>query len=80
MRSTVAAGVWNRAPMPQSVARSLKFRSRRSGATVLAIRRGEDVIPNPDPVWELREEDVVLLVGTPPQLAVAGKLFLPTPS
>jgi len=49
----------------------------RSGATLLAIRRGEDVIPNPDPVWELREEDVVLLVGTPPQLAVAGKLFLP---
>lgn len=50
----------------------------RSGATLLAIRRGAEVIPNPDPVWELREEDVVLLIGTPPQLAMAGKLFLPT--
>lgn len=50
----------------------------RSGATLLAIRRGEDVTPNPDPVWEMREEDVVLLIGTPPQLAMAGKLFLST--
>ena len=52
----------------------------RSGATLLAIRRGEEVIPNPDPVWELREADVVLLIGTPPQLAMAGKLFLPAMS
>jgi len=52
----------------------------RSGATLLAIRRGVDVIPNPDPVWELQEEDVVLLIGTPPQLAMAGKLFLPAMS
>lgn len=52
----------------------------RSGATLLAIRRGEQVIPNPDPVWEMLEDDVVLLIGTPPQLAVAGKLFLPAPT
>lgn len=48
---------------------------QRSGATLLAIRRAEDVIPNPDPIWELQEGDVVLLVGTPQQLAVAGRLF-----
>ncbi|MCM2359868.1 MAG: cation:proton antiporter [Geobacteraceae bacterium] len=47
----------------------------RSGATVLVIKRGEEVVPNPDPVWELRAGDIVLLLGTPEQLAVAGRLF-----
>jgi CPA2 family monovalent cation:H+ antiporter-2 len=46
-----------------------------SGATILAIKRGEEVIPNPDPVWELKEKDIVLLLGTPQQLAAAGRLF-----
>ncbi len=49
----------------------------RSGVTVLAIRRGDETIPNPDPVWELRDGDIVLLLGTPTQLSVAGKLFQP---
>jgi CPA2 family monovalent cation:H+ antiporter-2 len=47
-----------------------------SGATVLVIKRGEEIVPNPDPVWELRIGDVVLLLGTPAQLAAAGKLFV----
>jgi monovalent cation:H+ antiporter-2, CPA2 family len=47
----------------------------RSGAMLLAIRRGEEVVANPDPVWELQENDVALLVGTPEQLAVAARLF-----
>jgi CPA2 family monovalent cation:H+ antiporter-2 len=47
----------------------------RSGATILTIKRGEELIPNPDPVWELRGEDIVLLLGTPEQLVAAGKLF-----
>ncbi|WP_298268953.1 cation:proton antiporter [Geobacter sp.] len=47
----------------------------RSGATLLVIKRGEEVVPNPDPVWELREGDVVLLLGTPDQLAAAASLF-----
>jgi CPA2 family monovalent cation:H+ antiporter-2 len=46
-----------------------------SGATVLVIKRGDEVIPNPDPVWELKRGDVVLLLGTPAQLLAAGKLF-----
>jgi len=46
-----------------------------SGATVLVIKRGEDVIPNPDPVWELAKNDTVLLLGSPEQLAAAGRLF-----
>lgn len=48
-----------------------------SGATVLVIKRGDEVVPNPDPVWELRQDDIILLLGTPEQLAVAGRLFQP---
>jgi K+:H+ antiporter len=47
----------------------------RSGATILTIKRGEELIPNPDPIWELQDQDIVLLLGTPEQLAAAGRLF-----
>jgi CPA2 family monovalent cation:H+ antiporter-2 len=47
----------------------------RSGATLLMIKRGNDVIPNPDPVWEIQEADIVLILGTPEQLAAAAGLF-----
>lgn len=47
----------------------------RSGASILAIKRGAELSANPDPVWELREDDIVLLLGSPEQLAAAGKLF-----
>jgi CPA2 family monovalent cation:H+ antiporter-2 len=47
----------------------------RSATTILAIKRGEEVSPNPDPVWELRCDDIVLLLGTPEQLGAAAKLF-----
>ena len=50
-----------------------------SGATVLVIKRGEEVVANPDPVWELQPDDLVLLLGSPEQLAVAGRLFMPIP-
>jgi CPA2 family monovalent cation:H+ antiporter-2 len=46
-----------------------------SGATVLVIKRGDDIMPNPDPMWELTVNDTVLLLGTPEQLAAAHRLF-----
>ena len=46
-----------------------------SGATILAIKRGDEVVSNPDSAWELRSEDVVLLLGNPQQLSVASTLF-----
>jgi CPA2 family monovalent cation:H+ antiporter-2 len=49
-----------------------------SGASVLVIKRGVEVVPNPDPVWELQPDDLVLLLGMPEQLAVAGRLFEPS--
>jgi K+/H+ antiporter YhaU regulatory subunit KhtT len=33
------------------------------------------VTANPDPVWEIRAGDIVLLLGTPQQLSVAATLF-----
>lgn len=51
---------------------------KMSGATVLVIKRGEEVVPNPDPVWELQDNDILLLLGTPEQLGVAGRLFEPS--
>ncbi|HBA86576.1 MAG TPA: sodium:proton exchanger [Geobacter sp.] len=48
-----------------------------SGATVVAIRRGSEITPNPDPVWEFREDDIALLLGTPEQMRAAAKLFEP---
>ena len=47
----------------------------RSGATILAIKRGDEVTSNPDPLWELHPEDVVLLLGKPQQLSIASTLF-----
>ncbi len=47
----------------------------RSGATILTIKRGDELVPNPDPIWELREGDMVLLLGSPDQLAAANALF-----
>lgn len=48
-----------------------------SGATVLVIKRDAEVVPNPDPVWELQPDDLVLLLGSPEQLAEADRLFEP---
>ena len=49
----------------------------RSGATVLVIKRGNEVVPNPDPVWSFQDGDLVLLLGSAEQLAAAGRLFGP---
>ena len=49
----------------------------QSGATVVAIRRGEEITPNPDPVWQFREGDIALVLATPEQMRAAAKLFEP---
>jgi monovalent cation:H+ antiporter-2, CPA2 family len=49
----------------------------RSGATVLVIKRKDEVVPNPDPVWELKADDMLLLLGSVDQLSAAGRLFSP---
>jgi len=49
----------------------------RSGATLVAIKRGEEITPNPDPVWEFKANDIALLLGTPDQMRAAARLFEP---
>jgi CPA2 family monovalent cation:H+ antiporter-2 len=47
----------------------------RSGATVLVIKRGEEVNSNPDPVWQFEVDDIVLVLGKADQLTFAAHLF-----
>lgn len=47
----------------------------RCGATVLVIKRGDQVASNPDPSWKFEPDDVVLVLGRPDQLVFAGHLF-----
>lgn len=49
----------------------------RSGATLVAVKRGTEITPNPDPVWEFRENDIALVLGTPEQMRAAARLFEP---
>jgi CPA2 family monovalent cation:H+ antiporter-2 len=41
----------------------------------MVIKRGDEVVPNPDPVWELQSGDILLLLGSAEQLTIASKLF-----
>ena len=47
----------------------------KTGATVLAAQLKDGVYPNPSPETQLSAGDLVLLLGTPEQLAQAAWLF-----
>lgn len=47
----------------------------RSGASVLVIKRGDEVNSNPDPVWQFEADDIVLVLGKADQLVFASHLF-----
>ncbi len=52
----------------------------KTGATVVAIQRDEGgLIPNPRAEEVLKENDVVILMGTPKQLSDAAAMFAPPP-
>jgi CPA2 family monovalent cation:H+ antiporter-2 len=50
------------APAAGHSIQDLKIRSR-TGATVIAVRRGEDLIPSPEPGFVFKPGDVVYLIG-----------------
>ncbi len=65
------------APGAPAVGRSLaqtELRSR-TGALVLALRRGESDLATPDPTFQLAAGDVLVVVGQPPQLRAATLLL-----
>jgi len=70
-------GTFRVGPSSPLVGKSLRegILRERSGATLLMIKRNDTVVPNPDPVCDLREGDVVLILGTSEQLAAAAGLF-----
>jgi CPA2 family monovalent cation:H+ antiporter-2 len=47
----------------------------QSGASVLVIRRGDEISSNPDPVWHFQAEDIVLVLGSAEQLTTTARLF-----
>ena len=47
----------------------------RSGASALVIKRGDQVLSNPDPDWRFEVDDIVLVLGKSDQLVFAAHLF-----
>lgn len=45
-----------------------------TGATVIAVQRGSDTHPSPDPAFELREGDALVAIGTRDELATLAGL------
>jgi voltage-gated potassium channel len=48
---------------------------QQTGATVLAIRREGDLLPNPGPAFVLQEQDELILMGNSEQLDAAEKML-----
>lgn len=48
---------------------------KRTGASVIAIKRGEKIIPNPDPNEKFEIGDLILLVGTGEQIKRFQEVF-----
>ena len=48
---------------------------KRTGASVIAIKRGEKIIPNPDPNERFEIGDLILLVGTGEQIKRFREVF-----
>jgi len=46
----------------------------QTGALVLAVGRGTDEIATPGPQFRLAADDVLVVVGQPPQLRAAARL------
>ncbi len=48
---------------------------KRFGVTIVAVRRGDQVLSVPDAATDLHAADVVVVLGTPERLAAAAPLF-----
>lgn len=54
-------------PLASHTIAELQIR-KRTGVSVIAIKRGEKIVPNPDPNEKLEIGDLLLLVGTGEQM------------
>jgi CPA2 family monovalent cation:H+ antiporter-2 len=71
--------VTQNSPAANKLIRELELRTK-TGASVVAIERGETSVVNPGPDEEMHPEDRVLLLGTAEQLEAGRQLFGGTPS
>ncbi|GBC99545.1 K(+)/H(+) antiporter subunit KhtT [bacterium HR17] len=63
-----------RSPLAGRSIAQLQIR-KRTGVSVIAIQRGTQIIPNPDPSEQLQVGDLLLLVGTGQQMRQFQKVF-----
>ncbi|NOY64671.1 MAG: hypothetical protein GXO97_04640 [Nitrospirae bacterium] len=49
---------------------------KKTGATIIAIKRGENLIQNPSPSTELKEGDIVWLIGSKQEIKRAMEYLL----
>jgi len=61
-------------PADRRTLQDLELRSR-TGVTVIAVRRGDEVLPNPAPDLTLTEGDVLVLLGSAAKTTVARALL-----
>lgn len=48
---------------------------KRTGITLLAIKRGDNIIEHPLPTMKMQSDDILYLLGDPEQINLAGELF-----
>jgi CPA2 family monovalent cation:H+ antiporter-2 len=48
---------------------------KKTGATLLALKRGSDIIEHPESDTIIREEDIAFLLGNPEQINFAAEMF-----
>jgi len=73
----LTAHIGPRSPALGRQIRELELRTR-TGATAVAIRRGNETIISPEPEFEFQQGDQVLLIGSERQLGEARRLFTGT--
>ena len=54
---------------------NIKLR-KRTGVTLLAIKRGSDIIEHPEPKTILQRDDIAYVLGNPEQINLASELFI----
>ncbi|MBQ8113534.1 MAG: cation:proton antiporter [Kiritimatiellae bacterium] len=63
-------------PAAGETIKSLDIRAK-TGASVVAVVRGQDRFRNPGPTWQFEPGDEVHVIGDPPQIAACRALFSP---
>ncbi|GAB4486195.1 MAG: monovalent cation:proton antiporter-2 (CPA2) family protein [Thermodesulfovibrionales bacterium] len=61
-------------PLSGKTIAALQIR-KKTGVTIIAVRRGEQVFANPDPLFTIRGNDILMFTGPREAMAAAAKFF-----